>query len=81
MNIRFSLSDFLYDKKYFIAMYEDKIYIYHYKDISSITDKQIIVNIDNFKLIVNGIKLSIKKMDKDEILIIGQTISIGKDYE
>ena len=41
MNIFNSLSSFLYDKNYFIALFENEIYVYNYKDIILLKEKSL----------------------------------------
>lgn len=81
MNIKNTIIDFLYDKKYFITMYENYLYIYNFQEIITLTNELIELSIENFKLKITGNDLKIKKINSSELLIEGNIISIGKIYE
>lgn len=81
MNIKNTIIDFLYDKKYFITMYENFLYIYNFQEIITLTNELIELSIENFKLKITGSDLKIKKINSSELLIEGNIISIGKIYE
>ena len=81
LNIKNTIMDFLYDKKYFITMYENFLYIYNFQEIITLTNELIELSIENFKLKITGNDLKIKKINSSELLIEGNIISIGKIYE
>lgn len=81
LNIKNTIIDFLYDKKYFITMYENYLYIYNFQEIITLTNELIMLSIENFKLKITGNDLKIKKINSSELLIEGNIISIGKIYE
>lgn len=81
LNIKNTIMDFLYDKKYFITMYENYLYIYNFQEIITLTNELIMLSIENFKLKITGNDLKIKKINSSELLIEGNIISIGKIYE
>ena len=81
LNIKNTIIDFLYDKKYFITMYENFLYIYNFQEIITLTNELIELSIENFKLKITGNDLKIKKINSSELLIEGNIISIGKIYE
>ena len=81
LNIKNTIMDFLYDKKYFITMYENSLYIYNFQEIITLTNELIILSIENFKIKITGSYLKIKKINSSELLIEGNIISIGKIYE
>lgn len=81
LNIKNTIIDFLYDKKYFITMYENYLYIYNFQEIITLTNELIELSIENFKLKITGSDLKIKKINSSELLIEGNIISIGKIYE
>lgn len=81
LNIKNTIMDFLYDKKYFITMYENFLYIYNFQEIITLTNELIMLSIENFKLKITGNDLKIKKINSSELLIEGNIISIGKIYE
>lgn len=81
LNIKNTIMDFLYDKKYFITMYENFLYIYNFQEIITLTNELIMLSIENFKLKITGNDLKIKKINSSELLIEGNIIGIGKIYE
>ncbi|MDD6277328.1 MAG: YabP/YqfC family sporulation protein [Mycoplasma sp.] len=81
LNIKNTIIDFLYDKNYFITMYENFLYIYNFQEIITLTNELIMLSIENFKIKITGSDLKIKKINSCELLIEGNIISIGKIYE
>lgn len=81
LNIKNTIIDFLYDKNYFITMYENFLYIYNFQEIITLTNEFIMLSIENFKIKITGSDLKIKKINSSELLIEGNIISIGKIYE
>ena len=81
LNIKNTIIDFLYDKNYFITMYENFLYIYNFQEIITLTNELIMLSIENFKIKITGSDLKIKKINTSELLIDGNIISIGKIYE
>lgn len=81
LNIKNTIIDFLYDKNYFITMYENFLYIYNFQEIITLTNEIIMLSIENFKIKITGSDLKIKKINSSELLIEGNIISIGKIYE
>lgn len=81
LNIKNTINDFLYDKNYFITMYENFLYIYNFQEIITLTNELIMLSIENFKIKITGSDLKIKKINSSELLIEGNIISIGKIYE
>ena len=81
LNIKNTIIDFLYDKNYFITMYENFLYIYNFQEIITLINELIMLSIENFKIKITGIDLKIKKINSSELLIEGNIISIGKIYE
>ena len=81
LNIKNTVIDFLYDKNYFITMYENFLYIYNFQEIITLTNELIMLSIENFKIKITGSDLKIKKINSSELLIEGNIISIGKIYE
>ncbi len=81
MHIRENLTNFLYDKNYFISIYDNYIYVYNYFDLLLLTDIKIVLKLEKFNLTINGENLYISKLLPKEILIKGKIINIGIDYE
>ncbi|MDD5836407.1 MAG: YabP/YqfC family sporulation protein [bacterium] len=72
MNIWANLKNFLYDKSYFIAYFNDNLYIYNFQNILLITPNKIILTINDIKTIIKGTNLNIKKSSATEIIITGE---------
>ena len=81
MHIKDTLINFLYDKKYFISIYDSYIHVFNYKELVSLTSKLIILKMDEFNLEIKGDNLFITKMEKREILIKGNIMNVGMSYE
>ena len=81
MHIKDTLINFLYDKEYFISIYENYIHVFNYEELVSLTSKLIILKMDKFNLEIKGDNLFITKMEKREILIKGSILNVGMSYE
>lgn len=81
MHIKDNLVNFLYDKDYFISIYDTYIHVFNYQELISLTSKLIILKLDKFKLNISGDNLFITKMLPNEILIKGTIKKVGIDYE
>lgn len=80
LHIKDNLINFLYDKDYFISIYEDYIYVFNYLKIITLTDKLIILNLNKITLEVKGENLFIKKLYPQELLIKGNLNKVGISY-
>ena len=80
MKLMDALNDFLYDKSYFIALFDDNIHIYRYIELQKLSSEEIVLKMDKFNLIITGKKLYIKQMNKEELFINGHIINIGISY-
>ncbi len=81
MNLKESLINFLYDKNYFINIYDDYIHVFNFQELISLSDKKIILSLEKFKVEITGSNIIIKKMSKNEILIKGLINKVGFFYE
>ncbi len=81
MHIKDNLINFLYDKNYFINIYEEYIHVFNYVELISLASNKIILKLEKFKLIINGQELFITKMIPNEILIKGSINSVEFLYE
>lgn len=81
VHISESLKNFLFDLDYFITSYENVLYVFNYQDLELLTDKEIILSIANFKLKIVGSDLTIKKMTKKELKIIGTIMKLEYVYD
>ena len=80
MNIKDTLVNFLYDKEYFITIYENYIHVFNYKKLISLTSKLIVLEMNKFNLEIRGSELFITKMSKNELLIKGYITKVGLNY-
>jgi len=53
MHIKDNLINFLYDKKYFINIYDNYIYVFNYEKLITLTSVLIILKLDNFNIEIN----------------------------
>lgn len=81
MHIKDNLINFLYDKKYFINIYDNYIYVFNYEKLLTLTSVLIILKLDNFNIEIKGKDLVITKMMPKEILIKGKIKNVGLNYE
>ena len=49
-----NLKNYLYDKNYFINIYDNYIHIFNYIDLKEFKDDVIILQMSDFKLIIKG---------------------------
>lgn len=75
-----ALSDFLYDKNYFITIFENKIHIYRYLELSKLTSKEIHLKLPEFNLLIEGKNLIIIQMNNEELIIQGDILGVKKVY-
>ena len=81
MHMKDNLINFLYDKSYFINIYDDYIHVFNFQELISLSDKKIILSLEKFKVEITGSNIIIKKMSKNEILIKGLINKVGFLYE
>ncbi len=81
MHIKDNLINFLYDKKYFINIYDNFIHVFNFKELVSLSDSLIILKFDGFKLNIDGSNLFITRLMPQEMLIKGNINKVGFLYE
>ena len=81
VHIKENLINFLYDKNYFINIYDEYIHIFNYRELISLSSKKIILKMESFKININGTDLFITKMLPNEILIKGNIVKVEFSYE
>jgi len=74
------IKHYLKNEDYFISLYKNYVYFYKYIDIIKFTDKEISVKFDKFIVSVLGDNLSIKRMEKTELLVSGDIMKVEKIY-
>ena len=57
MNLKESLVNFLYDKNYFINIYDDYIHVFNFQELISLSDKKIILSLEKHLLKIMKEKL------------------------
>ena len=65
------MKNFLCDFDYHIAIYEEKIHVFNYVDIVKLTDREIVLAMPSFSLVLKGENFPVKRLEKREILVEG----------
>lgn len=81
MRIANILKDFLYDQKYFISFYDNKLYIYGYEDIYLLTKTSIYIKFIDFNIKIKGDNLNTKRLTKYELQVEGTINEIITEYK
>ena len=70
------IANYLYDKRFKMTVYNDSVYLVNFNRIISIEDNYLSLYSDSNKIIITGNNLVIKKILKDELLVIGRILKI-----
>ena len=70
------LRNYIYNKKFQLYIFENKINILNYKDIISFTDNKLIIDINKKLIDITGSNLVISRLLDDELLIEGNILNI-----
>lgn len=70
------LREYIYDDKFQIWIINNTISILNYIEIISFSDTKVIIKCPNNMLCINGNNLTISKLLKDELEILGRIINI-----
>ena len=81
LHFRDNFKNFLFDLENFITIYENNLHVFNYEKLNKLTDKEIIVKLENKLLIIIGINLKIKQMTKQELLVNGNILKVEFVYE
>ncbi len=73
-----NIKSFLYDKDYFISLFDNYVYVFNYVDLLHFSQKEINLQVETFKVAIIGQNLSIVKMMEKEILIEGNIEQVLK---
>ncbi len=66
------LNDYLNDNEFRITIYEDKkVDIINYDNIIDFNLNKVVIGVNNKKVIIEGLNLTINKMLDNEVLILG----------
>ncbi len=76
-----NIKNYLYDKKYFINVFDNYIHVFNYLKMEDFNSQNIIFKMPEFKLIIKGNNFLITKMLHNEILIKGDFLSLEKTNE
>lgn len=76
MHMKDNLINFLYDKEYFINIYDNFIYVFNYLELIGLNNKKIVLKFNNFNIEIKGNDLFVVKMNKNELLIKGKIKSV-----
>ncbi len=76
MHIKDNIINFLYDKNYFINIYNNYIHLYNYEDLISLDDNILVIIINNSKLTIKGNNFKVIKMSKNELLLSGNVYNM-----
>lgn len=66
-----NIRSFLYDKDYFVNIFENYIHVFNYLNLFHFSNTEITLKLEKFTLKIKGANLSISKMMEKEILIEG----------
>jgi len=82
-NLHFSenLKNFLYDLNNFITIYENTLHVFNYSKLEKLSEKEIVINVNNKIVNIFGNDLKIKQMTKQELLIKGNIVKVEFSYE
>ena len=76
-----NLKNYFVDNNYVINIYENYFHIYKFTKINHLSDDEIIIEINNFKVIIKGKDFLVSKMLDNEILIKGSISDMRFVYE
>lgn len=71
-----NVRNYLYDKEYFIDIFESGIHVFRYLDLLKLTDTEINLQMEDFVLKIKGTALRVSKMNKEEIFMVGSISSL-----
>ena len=81
MHMKDNLINFLYDKNYFINIYDEYIHVFNYQELVSLSSKKIVLKLESFKILIDGSNLFITRLLPNEILIKGNVSKVEFSYE
>jgi|GEM_PF-2018289 len=77
MHIGSNIRNFLIEQNYAIQIFGDNIHVFKFIDIERLTDTDIIIQLDDFKLKIKGNYFCVKKLEKNEIQIQGEILEMS----
>jgi len=76
MHIISNIKTFLYDKNYFVNIFDDKIHVFNYSNLVELNDTEIILAMKDFHLEMKGKNLHVIRMAASELMIKGTIDSL-----
>ena len=76
MHIISNIKTFLYDKNYFVNIFDDKIHVFNYLNLIELNDNEIILEMKDFYLEIKGSNLHVTRMESLELMIKGTVDSL-----
>ena len=71
-----NIKNYLYDKKYFINLFDNYIHVFNYLKLLKFSNDEINLQLENFALKIKGQDLFITKMTNNELLIRGEVLGL-----
>ena len=71
MHLYKSIKKFLFDQNYFVDLWDKNIHIYGFIDILTLNDKKVYLQLEEFKILIEGEDIRVLKLTKNEILVTG----------
>lgn len=71
-----NIKNYLYDKKYFINLFDNYIHVFNYLKLLKFSNDEVSLQLEFFILNIKGNNLFITKMTNNEILIKGDVLGL-----
>ncbi len=71
-----NIKNYLYDKKYFINLFDNYIHVFNYLKLLKFSNDEVSLQLEFFILNIKGNNLFITKMTNNEILIKGDVFEL-----
>lgn len=81
MHLKDNILNFVCDTKYYISFYDSTLHLFNYKNIENISDNQINISFNEFKVTIQGQDFMLKKLKQNEVLIVGIVKDMHIKYE
>ncbi len=77
MHLYKTMKNFLIDNDYYVDFYKNCIHVFGYIDIVKLTSEEIVLQMPSFSLNLTGNHFVVKALEKREILIEGDVLTVG----
>jgi len=81
LHFRENIKNFLFDLDNFITIYDNHLHVFNYERLDKLREDEIVIKLIDKIVIINGIKMKIKQMTKQELLISGEILKVEFKYE